>query len=137
MLSGTGACTALASGNYVLASPLWNGYAGAATWVNGYAPQSGVVSAANSLVGSVDGDLVGFPVDPLPNGNYVVRDPTWNGNRGAITWGRSTAGVVHPVSAANSLIGSAGGDLAGVTVTPLAGGGYVVASPSWNNAIAL
>ena len=47
-----GGVTALANGNYVVDSPYWSGGKGAATWGNGATGIVGVVSAANSLVGS-------------------------------------------------------------------------------------
>ena len=51
--------TPLSNGNYVVKSPNWNGGLGAATWGNGSTGTSGIVSAANSLVGSNPGDGVG------------------------------------------------------------------------------
>src|SRR5262249_41626508 len=115
-----GGVTALGNGNYVVASPAWNGLRGAATWGDGTAGVSGPVSPANSLVGSNPGDGVGGDEDdltgydgvtPLADGNYVVASPFWNGRRGAATWGDGTAGVTGPVSAANSLVGSNPGDV--------------------------
>ena len=58
----------------------------------------GVVTVANSLVGSTANDQVGsLGVTALNNGNYVVRSPNWdNGtvvNAGAVTWGSGTTGV--------------------------------------------
>src|SRR5690606_17519060 len=44
---------ALPNGNYVVASPLWNNFMGAATWGNGTGGTIGEISAANSLVGGV------------------------------------------------------------------------------------
>ena len=63
--------------------PYWdNGAAtdaGAVTWGSGTAGVSGVVSAANSLVGSTANDQVGYGgVTALSNGNYVVRSPAWD-----------------------------------------------------------
>src|SRR5207253_1615835 len=49
---GSGGVTALSNGDYVVASPGWNGGMGAATWGDGSRGVSGAVSAANSLVGS-------------------------------------------------------------------------------------
>ncbi len=107
--------TALSNGNYVVRSNIWdNGAvlnAGAVTWGSGTVGVSGVVSAANSLVGSTASDLVGaFGVTALSNGNYVVRSPDWdNGaanDAGAVTWSSGTSGVSGVVSAANSVIGS-------------------------------
>ena len=55
--------TALTNGNYVVCSPDWHNGAGvavgAATWESGTTGVSGVVSSANSLVGSTAGDWVG------------------------------------------------------------------------------
>ena len=49
----------MSNGNYVVGSPDWNSNRGAATWGNGSTGISGTISAANSLVGSNPGDLVG------------------------------------------------------------------------------
>src|SRR5262249_38288686 len=83
-----------------------SGQRGAVTWGSGTASVSGVVSAANSLVGASPGDFVGGGgVTGLSNGNYVVRSPQWNGRRGAVTWGSDTAGGSGGASDANSLVG--------------------------------
>lgn len=134
--------TALSNGNYVVKSPSWdNGAvanAGAATWGDGANGTVGVVSAANSLVGSSAGDSVGFIVYALSNGNYLVRSTGWdNGavaDAGAVTWGNGATGTSGAVSATNSLVGSSAGDNVGNSVITLTGNGnYVVASPSWDN----
>jgi hypothetical protein len=131
--------TALSNGNYVVSSPNWNNSLGAVTWGNGTAGTSGGVSTGNSLVGSTTNDSLGSGgVTALGNGNYVVSSPTWNNNRGAVTWGNGTAGVRGTLDASGSLVGSTGGDqytadrvgLDGVTA--LSNGNYVVRSPSWN-----
>jgi hypothetical protein len=62
----------------------------------------------------------------------VVRSQTWNGNRGAVTWGDGSTGVRGTVSEANSLVGTNPGDRVGSFVTPLTDGSYVVGSSSWN-----
>jgi Repeat of unknown function (DUF5650) len=134
----------LSNGNYLILSA--NGGRGAATWGNGSTGVSGVVSEANSLVGSNPGDQVGTffgyrSIILLSNGNYLVQSPTWNGNRGAVTWGDGNTGVSGVVSDANSLVGSNTGDVVGAytdgsvvysTVTVLTDGNYVVGSPLWN-----
>ena len=62
----------------------WKHYdAGAVTWGNGTSGTTGVVSAANSLVGSTADDQVGGDywdggVIMLTNGNYVVSIPQWD-----------------------------------------------------------
>jgi hypothetical protein len=143
---GASLVMALTNGNYVVSSPDWdNGAAtnvGAVTWGSGTAGVKGVVSAANSLVGSTVGDSIGFGlVLALTNGNYVVRSPNWNNgaatNAGAVTWGSGTAGIKGVVSAANSLVGSTANDMVGRgDVTALTNGNYVVTSPDWDNGAA-
>lgn len=124
---------ALSNGNYVVVSPLWNGFVGAATWANGTTASSGVVSASNSLVGSLVGDYVGLShVTALSNGNYVVGSYNWHGATGAATWGNGTTGMSGVVSASNSLVGMAANDRAGAPITALSNGNYVVGTDSWN-----
>jgi hypothetical protein len=155
--------TILNNGNYVVRSAYWdNGAvvdAGAVTWGNAETGVSGVLSPANSLVGSTDGDQVGVNyvdyvtdtdgIRTLPNGSYLVFSPFWdNGSAadaGAITWGSGERGVIGMVSSANSLVGSADGDLIGMhncrtldnycapVVSVLTNSNYVVCSPYWDN----
>ncbi len=142
----------LPNGNYVVSSPGWNNAKGAATWANGTTGLTGVVSIANSLIGTSANDSVGggnseadisdtnlpneLGIIVLSNGNYVVSSPQWNNNAGAVTWASGTTGLAGAVSSTNSLVGTArsGGfvDEAGTTVVPLANGNYVVCSPGWN-----
>jgi len=132
---------ALENGNYVLGNYDWdNGAvvdAGAATWGNGAGGTVGVVSAANSLVGSQTEDYVGEYVVDLYNGNYVLSNYEWdNGaivDAGAVTWGNGAGGTVGVVSAANSLVGSQAGDRVGDSVYELYNGNYVVTSYYWDN----
>ena len=145
---GYGGVTALTNGNYVVSSPRWrNGsvlWAGAVTWGNGAGGTTGVVSAANSLVGGSANDQVGNTTDggviALTNGNYLVLNSVWdNGSvvdAGAVTWGNGTGGTVGAVSAANSLVGSTADDNVGDDfwgeVIELTNGNYVVVSPVWD-----
>ncbi|MEQ9065234.1 MAG: hypothetical protein RLO18_00855, partial [Gimesia chilikensis] len=143
----------LANGNYLVGSPFWdNGSsedAGALTWGNGTTGTVGIVSAANSLVGSSTDDFVGdftnndVNITLLANGNYVLASPTWdNGtvtDAGAVTFGDGTTGVAGEISSANSLVGTTAGDKVGAlyyltsSVTELTNGNYVVTSPTWDN----
>jgi hypothetical protein len=132
--------TVLANGNYVVGSyQWWNGaaQAGAATWCSGTADCTGVISAANSLVGSSSGDGVGSRITALATGNYVVVSIAWNNGgtsyAGAVTWCDGTAGCKSPVSAANSLVGSTAADQIGYQVVALDNGSYVAASYAWDN----
>lgn len=141
--AGAQGVTALSNGNYVIASAGWDSDttsdAGAATFATGAAGISGVISSANSLVGSRAGDRVGgFGVTPLANGNYVVRSPEWdNGavvDAGAATFGHGATGISGAVSAANSLVGGAANDRVSADgVSALANGSYVVVSAGWDN----
>ncbi len=143
--------TALTNGNYVVGSPDWdNGTvaaAGAVTLCNGVTGTTGFVSSSNSLTGSRALDQVGSNalfggIFALPNGNYLVRTPTWdNGvgaqDAGAVTWGSGTSGVSGPIDDTNSLIGTVAsenlGSASGGGVTILSNGNYVVANAFWNN----
>lgn len=138
-----GGVAALSDGNYVAYSISWdNGGivdAGSATWCGGSAFTADVVSPGNSLVGSSTNDSVGSGgAVVLSNGRYVVVAPYWdNGgtiDAGAVTWGRTGAVAIGPVSAANSLVGSVDGDSVGSSeVTAVGNRSYVVVSPSWHN----
>ena len=136
---------ALANGNYVVRSPQWrNGAeldAGAATFGSGVTGITGVVSAANSLVGARAGDVVGHSIERLPSGDYVVSSPFWDDGTapamGAVTFGPGTTGVAGVVSASNSFVGSRANDSVGVAgVEALANGDYVIRSSEWDNGIA-
>jgi len=134
---GDGAITALSNGNYVVASPLWDGQRGAATWGSGTTGVSGIVSETNSLVGTNPFDQVGvYGAMPLNNGNYVVLSPFWNTRLGAATWGSGAAGVSGVVSADNSLVGSSVvGSVGSGFVTGLSNGNYLVMSPNGRGAV--
>lgn len=133
----------LTNGNYVVSSSGWdNGTVpnvGAATWGNGTTGTSGPVTPANSIIGSTAGDSISSrDIQRLQNGNYVVVSPSWdNGdvlNAGAVTFARGNAPTSLVVGPANSLVGSSQEDQIGSNnVQDLFGGGYVVASPLWDN----
>ena len=138
--------TVLTNGNYVVRTVLWdNGAvadAGAATWGSGTTGVAGVISAANSLVGTTANDRVGsVSVTALTNDNYVVLSSDWNNGAttdvGAATWGNGSTGMVGAVGPANSLIGSTASDQVGRDgVLVLTNGNYVVRSSNWNNGAA-
>lgn len=139
---------ALTNGHYIVQSWLWDGQAvnvGAVTWADGNSPRIGNVTLLNSLVGSQEGDRVGFLAATLSNGHYVVASPLWSNGpiafAGAVTW--RDGGTAHPgtVGTDNSLVGTGLGDSIGyftnigippLGVLPLANGNYVVASPEWS-----
>jgi len=134
--------TGLSNGNYVVQSFNWrNGAerdAGAATWGSGTTGNIGVVSAANSLVGSTRDDIVGGKVIALGNGHYVVSSRSWNNgaivDAGAATWGSGTGGTVGVITPANSFVGTRTNEQLGgeqsvdAAVTALTDGNYVLRS---------
>ncbi len=136
--------TPLANGNYILASPGWdNGTVidvGAVTWGDGTTGSVGVISALNSLVGSTASDGASSKVTALTNGNYLVSLYLWDkgtvANAGAVTWGNGLGGTVGIISTSNSITGSKSGDNAGMVVTALSNGNYVIGSPNWDNGAA-
>ena len=132
---GSRRVTVLTNGNYVVASTSWNTNKGAVTWGSGTTGVSGIVSASNSLVGTTANDAVGSGgITVLTNDNYVVRSRSWNGNKGAVTWGSGTSGVSGAVSASNSLVGTTANDVVGNGgITVLTNGNYVVRSTNWNS----
>jgi len=127
--------TALANGNYVVDSPVWDRAglvdAGASTFCSGTSGCIGPVSTSNSLVGASANDWIGYhPTAALTNGNYVV-GTRWHGpggTQGSVIWCNGTTGCTGEPSLANSLV-SAGG----TGVTALANGNYVVASGTWSS----
>ena len=148
---GSSGVRALTNGNYVVRSPSWDNGAGgvnanwgAATWGNGTTGISGIVTSANSLIGSTASDQVSSGgVTALSNGNYVVVSPGWDNpvgpvsNIGAVTWGDGTTGITGSVTTANSLVGTTVNDVVGSDgVFALTGNGnYVVASTAWDNTV--
>ena len=88
--------------------------AGAVTWGNGETGISGVVSSANSLVGSTADDRVGSDgVVEISGDSYIVSSPVWdNGgavNAGAVTMILGTGSRRGPVTDTNSALGTATG----------------------------
>ncbi|MFA6059302.1 MAG: T9SS type A sorting domain-containing protein [Taibaiella sp.] len=134
----------LTNGNYVVTSPSWdNGTivdAGAATWGNGTTGITGLITSANSLVGTKINDNVGYRGTALANGNYVMTSPNWdNGSLvdvGAVTWCNGITGATGSVNSSNSLIGSKAGDNISsgyFGVIALNNSNYLVTSPNWDN----
>ena len=118
-------------------SPNWdNGAAtdaGAITWANPATGITGVVSAANSLVGSFTNDRVGtLGGEFVDSAHYAVRTTAWNGTMGAVTWMNPAAPLTGAVTSSNSLVGTTAGDQVG-SGGFFNGGGYaVLRSVSWN-----
>lgn len=118
---GNGGITALTNGHYVVASITWDNAAnidaGAVTWGDGGTGHVGTVTPANSLVGTTAGDALGnnnfsaAGVSAFSDGNYAVVSSQWdNGaitDAGAATLARGGSGATGPISAANSVRGTA------------------------------
>jgi len=139
---GSGGVTVLSNGNYVVISLGWdNGAvvgAGAVSFGSALSGINGIVSNANSLVGSTASDQVGSNgVTALSNGNYVVGSSRWDNGAmaeaGAVSFGSGLSGISGVVSASNSLVGNTASDFVGGIVNALSNGNYVVRSYDWNN----
>jgi hypothetical protein len=138
---GSGGIVELADGNYVVRSPLWDEVSflpdvGATTWCSGTERCTGLVSDANSLVGTSKDDGILSAVTPLPDGGYVVHGPRWDDgaieDAGAAT--RCPAsGCRGAITRENSLHGTGPSNHVGAGVVALPGGRYVVVSPGWDD----
>lgn len=131
-----GAVAALPNGGFVVSSTYWSGQTGAVTVCPAAGCAGTVISALNSLVGSLPGDSVGSSLTVLADGSFVVGSPYWT-NGGAAKAGAAThcpaAGCKGIISPANSLVGTLGDDGVGEKILPLANGQYLVGSTHWAN----
>ncbi len=136
--------TALSNGNYTVSSINWDNNtvvdAGAVTWSSGITGITGLVSTANSLVGTQTNDRVGSQVRALSNGNYVVFSYDWdNGSvidSGAVTWGNGSTGITGIVSPTNSLVANTPNSRVGFfsnRFIELQDGNYLITSMQWDN----
>ena len=132
----------LSNGNYVVASPDWNNSAGAATWGNGLAGTSGIVSANNSIVGIANSGsrISSDGITALSNGNYIVNSSSWSSGTkyalGASTWANGTITTGTVVDSSNSIVGSQSLDKVGnFSTLELANGNYLVRSTEWSNGL--
>jgi hypothetical protein len=118
--------------NYLVFSPDWNGTFGAVTFGNGATGVTGVVSSANSLVGSHIGDFVGdYGYRSLGGGNYLIESYNWNGDAGALTFFNGSQAVTGVVSASNSIVGAQAGDTYDWDSENLGNGRYLLNLASW------
>jgi hypothetical protein len=131
------AVTYLPNGNFVVTDPTFSLTTPTAVASVGavYLYNGSTLALISTLTGSAASDQVGNGgVTVLSNGNFVVRSTSWNGSRGAVTWGSATAGLSGSVSAANSLVGSTASDQIGNGgILALSNGNYVVSSGNWDN----
>jgi len=127
----------LTNGHFVIKSPHWDAGRGAATWCSASAGCSGIVSAANSVVGSTPGDSIGTNVTVLASGAFVVNSGVWDYpalavDAGAVRWCPGTGPCIGPLSEANSLVGDQSDDHVGEVVLSLSNSHYVVQSDNWH-----
>jgi hypothetical protein len=148
---GSGGITLVGTDVFVVHSPSWdNGAAvdaGAVTRGGhpSYGSFGGVISASNSLVGSMANDQVGSGGITLVGTDvFVVHSPSWD-NGAAVDAGAVTRGG-HPsygpfggvVSASNSLVGASAGDQVGSGGIIVAeNGAFLVRSPFWDHGPAI
>src|SRR6185437_3660835 len=86
---GANGVYALTNGNYAVTSQYWSGGStngmGAVTWGNGYTGTAGIVSSANSLIGTHTGDLLGSgSFVTTADGGFVVGSPSYNSGVGRV-----------------------------------------------------
>jgi len=122
------------TGDRVILSPNFANGRGAATFVDVSEKPKGTISSGNSLVGAAAGDMIGSGGLVGPSGTnlaFLILSPSFNGGAGAVTFGTGNPGLpTGQVSANNSLVGAAAGDMAGSGgVQFLASGNYLVRSP--------
>ena len=96
---------------------------GSLTLVKPTGAPTGAVSAGNSLVGSTVGDFAGAGISLFSNGgdSLVLNLPNWDNstilNAGALTFTNLGSMATGVVGASNSIVGTATGDLTGVSLT--------------------
>lgn len=150
---GQNGVTALTNGSYVVQSSSWDvpsfTNAGAVTiCTDAVAGCIGTASTAASFTGTSLSDEVGEYVTALPNGNFVIASPIWNGtsgaaDRGAVTLCTPAGCASGSVSAANSMVGTTLNDRIGSSqnevgsifqrVLPHPDGSFSFLSADWNN----
>lgn len=143
---GDNGITALPNGSYIVRSISWDNGAtantGAVTFCNAATNSCAnqVVSASNSLIGSLTNDItVSSSITILANGNFLVNASTWDNigaiDAGAVTFCSGTSGCpTGAISASNSLVGTTTGASNGRVLTSLSNGNYVVSNPFWDGA---
>ncbi len=107
---GSGGADILTTGNLLLRSPGFNGNVGALTFVNASgAPPVGVVSAANSLVGTPGNPIHNsgqYDIRQLADGGYIVVKQSYNAFGGMIVYGSASKRCFRHPGPANGWIGA-------------------------------
>ena len=136
---GSGGIAVMSSGQFLVSSPNWSDTSADRRGAVTLCPSSGctgTVLSANSLVGSLANDRVGWSVQSLAGGGYLVGSPTWSYSQAVAQVGAVTrclpSGCTGPVSSSNSLVGAAANDQVGGGLIALPWGGFMVFSPAWD-----
>jgi hypothetical protein len=91
-------------------------------------------SAATVLIdipGPTSSGKFGTSVTVLSNGNFVVTDPSYNSNRGAVYLYSPDRVLINQLTG-----GLVSNNVGGGGITVLTNGNYVVSSPAWSNSMA-
>jgi filamentous hemagglutinin family protein len=121
--------------SYVFKSGTWNGNFGAWTWINtttgASAPGSGIISAANSLVGTAANDLVSASLSTPTSGRALLIAPRYGNGAGALAT-FTNAGFAGTLDSGNALVGSSSTDNIGnYGSSYLTGNYYAIFSANW------
>lgn len=127
-------------GYFLVVSSAWDLDRGAVTWSSVSAPKTGVVSAANSLVGTISGDRVGLNVHQLNytgEAQYAIGSSNWSYDAGGSLYYAAGALTVISnndiagfVGASNSLVGTHADDYVGERIVDNSAYGYVLSVAS-------
>lgn len=133
------------SGHYVVSAANWDDpgssvvNAGAVTWGDGSRGVKGVISSANSLIGSTIDDGVSLTVIALTNGHYVALFRKWDDleegvvNAGAMLWCDGRRGRKGHVRKQDALVGSTADDMDASSLLALRNGNFFLASTFWDH----
>ncbi len=133
--------TKLSNENYVVSSGSWSSpsvpFAGSVTFGNGTTGITGVVSAANSLIGKTEYEHLN-DVSALINGNYVVTSQGWDSDElndvGVVTLVNGTTGTTGVMSAINGVVGATEDDRIGSDgIVALSNGNFVILSRHYDD----
>lgn len=124
-----------ATGAIVFRAASWNGGVGAYTWLNNGTgaslPASGIVSSANSLVGTAVNDLLGASLSTTTGRDLLIAS-NYGGGAGAVAT-FTPSGLTGTLDSTNALVGTAGSaDALGSGGVRQVSGNYYLMSPNWS-----
>ncbi len=123
--------------SYVFQSSSWNASVGAWTWISDATgaslPASGIVSSANSLVGTAASDLSGASIITGTGVRNLFIAPNYGGGKGAVAT-FTGAGFAGTLDSGTALMGSSTSDHVGnYGSSYVTGNYYAIYSPSWSS----